>query len=361
MPSSANQSDRRNLDAVATILRQRVTPESRFYALMDVSPDHDPLSAGSFDRALPFTARLSRVTDAGQPQIGDMPPQPPTLRARVGAVLVGIVRRMLFWYTEQIRALQKRIAEAAREQAQAFQELSAAERLHRAELGELTQRLTAQEQHLQQADDRVRALAAQADRMRIWMEQIEHAHAEITHARAFRGARAGIQRRLAVYVPYAQKAYAAAGNAPALDLGCGRGEWLEVLREAGIPARGIDGNREFVDGCRELGLDAIEGDVPQLLRSLPAESLSSVTAIHLLEHLSFQDLLEVIDHAARILKPGGIAIFETPNPLSGELLAFVVEARGLHAPEIIPLNEHSYGPQDYGIVAHKPRGRVTPP
>src|SRR5437016_8302102 len=119
MPSSTKPGERRDLDSAARILRQRVTPESRFYALVDVAPDRDPnsLAGGSFDRALPFTARLSRVTEAGQPQIGDMPPQPPTWRGRVGAVLVNMVRRMLFWYTGQIRALQPRIAEAAREQA----------------------------------------------------------------------------------------------------------------------------------------------------------------------------------------------------------------------------------------------------
>jgi O-antigen chain-terminating methyltransferase len=105
-----------------------------------------------------------------------------------------------------------------------------------------------------------------------------------------------------------------AANAPTLDLGCGRGEWLDIMRDAAIPATGIDTNRELVRACREQELDALEGQVPQMLRSLPDRSRSILTAFHLLEHLSFADLLEVIDHVVRLLQLGGIAILETPNP-----------------------------------------------
>jgi len=147
--SKANESDRRRvLDSAAQILRKRVTPESRFHALMEDLAD--PAVSPFSEIALPYTERLSRMGEPGQPQIGDMPPQPPTLRGRLGAVLVNIVRRMLFWYTAQIRSQQKRIAEAAREQVRALHELSAAERRGREEVGDLTQRLASQEQLLEQ-------------------------------------------------------------------------------------------------------------------------------------------------------------------------------------------------------------------
>jgi O-antigen chain-terminating methyltransferase len=222
--------------------------------------------------------------------------------------------------------------------------------------------------------------------------EMRHLHDRLfaDYARMFRGSRADIKERLRVYVPRARQAFAAA-NAPALDLGCGRGEWLEILRDAAIPAGGIDTNRDLIRGCREEGLDAREGAVPQCLGELPDRSLSLVTAFHVLEHLPFADMLEVIDQAVRLLKPGGIVIFETPNPknllvstnnfyldpthhhpLPSEFLAFVIEARGLCEPEMIPLspypdcfhlqgagpavefiNRHFFGPQDYGIIARK--------
>jgi len=141
-----------------------------------------------------------------------------------------------------------------------------------------------------------------------------------------------------------------------------------------------------------MSLDVRHGHLPRILSSIPDESLSAVTAFHVLEHVSFADLLEIIDHAVRILKPGGIAIFETPNPknmfvgannfyldpthrhpIPSELLAFIVETRGLCDPTVLALspypdyfrltgpecpavqfiNDHFFGAQDYGIVAHK--------
>jgi O-antigen chain-terminating methyltransferase len=214
----------------------------------------------------------------------------------------------------------------------------------------------------------------------------------VEHARSFRGDRADIKDRLNVYAPYAKDAFAAAEFAPALDLGCGRGEWLELLRDLGVTATGIDWNRDLVRGNRERGLDAVEGDIMQTLRSVPDESRSIITAFHVLEHVTFPDLLEIIDHTVRILRHGGIALFETPNPgnlfvsannfyldpthrhpLPSEFLTFVVQVRGLREPKVIPLspfpdyyrleesdcpavkfiNAHFYGPQDYGIVAIK--------
>jgi O-antigen chain-terminating methyltransferase len=233
-----------------------------------------------------------------------------------------------------------------------------------------------------------------ADAAQTIAEDIGHANDAlfVEHARAFRGERAEIKSRLAVYVPYVQQAFAATTRAPALDLGCGRGEWLELLRETEIPASGIDWNHELIEGCRERGFHVSQGGIPRILSTIPDESLSIVTAFHVLEHIAFSDLLEVIDHAVRMLKPGGVAIFETPNPknsfvssnnfyldpthrhpIPSELLAFVVEARGLCDPKVMPLspypdhfhlsgsecpavqfiNDHFYGPQDYGIVAFK--------
>jgi 2-polyprenyl-3-methyl-5-hydroxy-6-metoxy-1,4-benzoquinol methylase len=209
---------------------------------------------------------------------------------------------------------------------------------------------------------------------------------------SFRGSRADIKGRLTVYLPYARDAFAAALQSPALDLACGRGEWMELLAEAGIPARGVDLNRDLISACRELGFDAVEGEISDFLQTIPDGSRSIVTGFHILEHIPFRQMVELIDHVVRILKPGGIAIFETPNPknlfvssnnfymdpthrnpIPSEFLAFLVEARGLCDPKVMPLspypdyfhlpesgcaavkfiNDHFYGPQDYGIVAKK--------
>src|SRR6478736_3375219 len=152
--TNANESDRRRLlDSAAKILRQQATPESRFHALVEGVPDATLSSISGL--ALPYTERVSHMAEPGQALVGDMPPQPPTLRGRVGAVLVSIVRRMLFWYTEQIRAQHKRIADAAREQVRVLQELTAAERRGRAALDELSEGVAGQLAGLQDEVARV--------------------------------------------------------------------------------------------------------------------------------------------------------------------------------------------------------------
>ncbi|WP_395788870.1 methyltransferase domain-containing protein [Aquimonas sp.] len=130
----------------------------------------------------------------------------------------------------------------------------------------------------------------------------------------FRGSRAEIQQRARYYLPMIAACQAGGEDAPVLDLGCGRGEWLQVLREAGHPAYGIDSNQVMVGHCQQLGLKALQSDVLAHLRSLPAESVRAISAMHLIEHLDFRTLLALLDESLRVLCPGGLLLLETPNP-----------------------------------------------
>lgn len=461
----------------------------------------------------PALAELSRSMDRSEPKVGDMPPQPPTVRAKVGAVLVRVVRRALFWYTEQILQFQQRVARAAADQMEGLHGLSAAqtqtdarieaihqqirttassvealktEYLHASEslkqtLLDRQEKMAARQQALNEENDRWSLKIQQVDselhrvetalresnaaltlkleqassdinRMRSevaegetkWASKAEmelelkrlgrQAHDSKVaslqqsfrtslllrelrsgkggssvvaqqagtgphldelvraHADAFRGSSAEIKERLRVYLPDVREAVATVGSRTALDLGCGRGEWLELMRDEGVESVGIDGSRGMVEICRNAGLDARREEVAYYLRSVSDGSLAVLTAFHLIEHLSLEELLEVIDHAVRVLRPGGMVIFETPNPknflvsshnffmdpthvrpLPNELLAFLMEERGLCEPKAIPLhpypdafhlggaggeaedfiNKMFFGPQDYGMVARK--------
>jgi 2-polyprenyl-3-methyl-5-hydroxy-6-metoxy-1,4-benzoquinol methylase len=534
MSSTSNDNGRDLLDSAARIFRGRITPGSRYQTLLDGGPsaglaDRGSMAQGSseVDRtkqdsariSLPATERLSRSVEFYLPQIGDMPPEPPTLRGRMGAVLVGMVRRGLFWYTAQLKAFHAAVADAARELAPALQDLNAQQQRQRTLIGEGRERIAELERRVEenqaaaashpslqdqfrQLDQAVKSLQQKIDEthtslrqeqqrlgevlvqyqqtqashreeeslqtsaliakltqidgslaevrqskttfeeglaqslraefkeirqqvhearthllrqdLRLKMlvrelrkhavppgdvaavlaDEIAHIHDPLflDHAASFRGSRADIKKRLAVYLPYVQEAFAAAMKSPALDLACGRGEWMELITEAGIPAQGIDANRELVSAGRDLGLDMIQGDIFEFLETLPDESRSMVTAFHILEHIRFPDMVYLIDQAVRILKPGGIVIFETPNPknlfvssnnfyldpthlhpIPSEFLAFLVEARGLCDPKVLPLspypdyfhlpksdcpavkfiNDHFYGSQDYAVVATK--------
>jgi SAM-dependent methyltransferase len=204
----------------------------------------------------------------------------------------------------------------------------------------------------------------------------------------FRGTPEHIKEGLKVYLPLLKDAGIASDI---LDLGCGRGEWLELLREEGLQARGVESNRAMIDNQRGQNPEIIEADALAHLRGLPAGSLSAVTAFHFVEHIGLAQLIDLLDEINRVLKPGGLLIVETPNPknlvvgacnfysdpthhkpLFPETLEFMISHRGfvrtqlqyLHPVEGSPfqdsseasqaLNSWLFSARDFAIIAWKP-------
>jgi 2-polyprenyl-3-methyl-5-hydroxy-6-metoxy-1,4-benzoquinol methylase len=124
----------------------------------------------------------------------------------------------------------------------------------------------------------------------------------------FRGSPEEIRRRLADYIPFFTQAR------DVLDVGCGRGEFLELLREHAISARGIDLNHQMVEVCREQGLDVVQGNALTFLPSLADGSLGGVFAAQVVEHLQPEALVGLLDAAYHKLRPGAAIVLETINP-----------------------------------------------
>jgi O-antigen chain-terminating methyltransferase len=124
----------------------------------------------------------------------------------------------------------------------------------------------------------------------------------------FRGSSDDIRQRVSEYVPLF------AGARDVLDVGCGRGEFLGLLKDHGIAARGIDINPSMVDVCRQQGLDATEADALSHLRSLPDASLGGLFAAQVVEHLEPRYLTSLLDAAFDKLRPGSTIVLETINP-----------------------------------------------
>jgi SAM-dependent methyltransferase len=126
----------------------------------------------------------------------------------------------------------------------------------------------------------------------------------------FRGREVEIGERLAPYLEVLSE------RSPVLDLGCGRGEALEILAGNGIVGRGIDSSAEMVEKCRSKGLEAEVGDLIEALQATDEGSLGAVVSFHVIEHLPPGSIERLVRLAWRALRPGGVLVLETPNPLS---------------------------------------------
>jgi SAM-dependent methyltransferase len=215
----------------------------------------------------------------------------------------------------------------------------------------------------------------------------------------FRGSPESVKEKAASYVDRLRE------YAPVIDLGCGRGELLMLLREAGIAARGVDVDEALVREGAARGLDVAHADARQYVQALPPGSAGAIVMLQLVEHLPFRDAVTLLSGARRALRPDGRLIVETVNvaswaafsngflrdythatPFHAETLAHLVscagfedvsiEYRGLceqrfvaqhfSDPALPPalqatlnhnvdvLNHRLFGYQDYAIVATRP-------
>jgi 2-polyprenyl-3-methyl-5-hydroxy-6-metoxy-1,4-benzoquinol methylase/glycosyltransferase involved in cell wall biosynthesis len=126
----------------------------------------------------------------------------------------------------------------------------------------------------------------------------------------FRGSESAIAARQEVYLPLLRD------HAPVLDVGCGRGELLELLRAAGVDARGVDLDPGMVARCAEKGLDVALQDAVTALEALDDAALGAVFCAQVIEHLPYEVFHRFFALAAQKLRPGGVLVAETVNPHS---------------------------------------------
>lgn len=263
-------------------------------------------------------------------------------------------------------------------------------------LGELAEMRARQDSLLRAARE---ALPDGADRLQLLSRELSH-HDDVLYEDiedAFRGTREKVSEMLASYL---DDIATVPTDAPVVDVGCGRGEWLELLAANEVPAYGVDVNQVVVDRCQDMGLDVRRADAVDHLTAARPGTVRAVTSFHVAEHLSMDTLVALIDAALLALEPGGLLILETPNPNNHQVgsanfyldpthlkplhplfLEFLVRSRGfdpvevreLHGPGIEPLRPSDLAgdpertgpfldalnaaittPLDYAVVARKP-------
>jgi SAM-dependent methyltransferase len=174
----------------------------------------------------------------------------------------------------------------------------------------------------------------------------------------YRGSRELITERLKAYLPFLSPLKALYQDHSVLDVGCGRGEWLELLTAEGYAPTGVDLDEGMLEACQALNLPARKADALTALKELPDNSLIAVTGFHIAEHIPFPVLQELVAEALRVLRPAGLLILETPNaeslvvgtnsfyldptherPLPNLLLSFLAEHAGFAKSKIVRLQE----------------------
>jgi 2-polyprenyl-3-methyl-5-hydroxy-6-metoxy-1,4-benzoquinol methylase len=280
--------------------------------------------------------------------VGRMPPEASTLRGRVGAWIIRKIQRALFWYTPQILEFHRSVDHVVEELLKVVEELARREETVRLEVKRVEQdlrRLLEQEAAAREvvaanSSERVdkvearlgdterrilstrRGLVSQEMRLSSLLEQARKRMDQtgdgqpavtvpedlrrtegtrLTLQDQFRSTREDMKERLRIYLPILKSHGIGAPEMPLLDVGCGRGEWLEILRQEGVCARGVDANRAMIEECRTRKLEAVESDAVAYLRSLDAESLGCVTGFYIIEHLPFPQLMDLLDETVRVL------------------------------------------------------------
>ena len=325
---------------------------------------------------------------------------PVTAERPAGGGPKGIVKRFLRklmrWYVEPLALDQRRFNAAVLKLVDALSERADAG-LGRLEqrLGELHPRVEAQGRRESELEERLTRLERR-ERPALAPtvpQAVDEPRGQLVFPDYFayesrmRGATEHVREKQRAYVEDFHEA------APVVDLGCGRGEFLVLLREAGIDAKGVDVDADMVAYARGEGLDVEHTGAVEYLEGLVDGSLGGIFAAQLLEHLPASTVVRLLELAAAKLRPGGLLVAETINPLSPlalrnyfadlthaqplvpetlELLArqagFAnVETRFLNEPEeklvepadptiaanVRRLNELLFAPLDYAIVARR--------
>jgi 2-polyprenyl-3-methyl-5-hydroxy-6-metoxy-1,4-benzoquinol methylase len=341
--------------------------------------------------------------------------RPGTLGRLRGLALVPlkvVLRKLMRWYVGPFAADQRRFNAALLRLADALSERDDANRAaleeNRAALEELVRALADEQQELRSRLDVTAEQARRGVELEERLTRLERRERPAAAAAAaaapppaapttasvpdyfafesrMRGSTESIRERQRPYVENFRDA------APVLDIGCGRGEFLVLLHEAGIEARGVDLDPDMVAYARGEGLEVDRADAVEHLQGLEDGSLGGIFAAQLVEHLPAPTLVRLLELAVAKLRPGGVMVAETINPLSPlalrnyyadlthaqplvpetlELLArqsgfATIDVRFANTPEerlvepedpviaanVSRLNELLFGPLDYAIVA----------
>lgn len=251
------------------------------------SPDEQRPAQPRFDVASIDVYDLSRLSAEvwkAREAVGQLNPRNPGLLNRLAQALKKGLQRSLSWYSRSLQAFHYQVARALDEQGTAIN--SIARSVARLEAG-----------LLKLQSEVPKAVERSPTDSHVLQESL-------------RAAELAIQEQQSPYVEFFR------GLSPVVDVGCGRGEFLELLKGNGIVAHGVDSDRTACEAVRRKSLRVIEDDLFEYLRQLPDRSLGGAFSARVIEYLPTYLQTELISLLSKKIKPGGLVVIETVNPES---------------------------------------------
>jgi SAM-dependent methyltransferase len=207
----------------------------------------------------------------------------------------------------ELRSLDFKSQQAQNTQGMFYQQLASLEQFQRIAFATLQSELTQLNHSPSPKGETAPRERASADIF--WMECMNK----------FYGNREEVASLRSPFLRWIEQSKKGAPNVPVLDLDSGRGEWLELLQKKGLQAQGVESQPELVKLCQSFDLKIEQKDSLTALKKTASKSLGAVTTFNLVERLSFSELLTLVDETLRVLRPGGVFIFETLNPKNIEV------------------------------------------
>ncbi len=364
--SGSNAFKMRQLDTMIEILEERCMPRSRFPASLNRFPFNKSKKLQSlFLRFYEMLFREERETN--------------TL------------------LLESVRALQECIRTIQDETTEQAQRVAEQQKRNEEECINLRREIMLQRRLIRQSEN-VPERIQQSDEATVIqkensspLSQTEMNAFYLTLEDTFRGTPEEIAERAKEHLPFLDACGAGKEATPVLDLGCGRGEWLQLLKKEGKTAFGVELNPFMAEEAEKRGVQVHRQDAIAYLETLEENSLGAITAFHLIEHLPFEKWFQLFDESLRVLQKGGLFLLETPNPetltvgassfyldpthqrpVPPSLLHLFAENRGFSSVSVLPLHpvpsQHAlqeetaiterlngilFGEQDYALLAYK--------
>ncbi len=272
----------------------------------DLEEDHE-LEGELREVETPTITRLSPQLRETKEAVGQLNPRNSGPLNYLAQAAKKTLQRSLTWYTRSLQNFHSQVTKALEDHGNDITSLDRSLRQVVTELPRLGTGISRLANKTSKLDNKISSLNDEISRLYDEILKLQAGYLQ----ELLRANELATRERLIPYVAFFR------GTSPVLDIGCGRGDFLVLLKENGIASYGVDSDRTAVEAGRRKSVRVIKENLLEHLRQLPDRSLGGVFSARVIEFLPAHEQMELIALCSLKIKPGGILVIETTNPDSG--------------------------------------------